>query len=217
MAQVLEENSRVDYAQQQRSWGRHAPSIALVVALHIAVGYALVTGLARKVVEVIKAPLETKIIEEIKKPPPDTPPPPPPKLAAPPPPFIPPPEINIQAPPAPAPTITTVTTVPPPPGPPAVIAPPAPPAPQPAVRREYKATSCPRPVYPRALQREGVMGSVVAHVYVVPAGTVSEVRIIRSTNRQFDREVIRAFSQCRYPPEAVGFIGEYEVDFKLTD
>ena len=126
--------------QEQRSWGKHAPSIALVAILHIAIGYALVTGLARKVVEVIKAPLETKIIEEIKKPPPDVPPPPPPKLAAPPPPFIPPPEINIQVPViAPPPTITTVTTTPPPPGPPPVIAPPAPPAPPPtAVRRSTR-------------------------------------------------------------------------------
>jgi hypothetical protein len=71
-------------------------------------------GLARKVVEVIKAPIETKIIEEIKKPPPDTPPPPPPKLAAPPPPFIPPPEVNIQVPVADRATITTVQTTPPP-------------------------------------------------------------------------------------------------------
>ena len=208
----------MDYMEQQRSWGNHAPSIALVAILHLAIGYALVTGLARKVVEVLKAPIETKIIEEIKKPPPDTPPPPPPKLATPPPPFIPPPEINIQIPQVAQPqTITTVTTTPPPPGPPAVIAPTAPPAPQPAVRREYKATSCPRPVYPRQLQREGVSGNVIAHVYVTPAGTVSEVRIVRSSNRQFDREVIRAMSQCRYAPEAVGFIGEYEIDFKLTD
>src|SRR5215471_18077305 len=95
-----------------------------VVALHIALGYALVTGLARKVVEVIKQPLETKIIEEMKKPPPDAPPPPPPKLATPPPPFIPPPEINIQAPIQIAPTITTVTTTKPVAPPPKVEAPP---------------------------------------------------------------------------------------------
>ena len=36
----------VDYAQQQRSWGKHLPSIALVVLLHIILGYALVSGLA---------------------------------------------------------------------------------------------------------------------------------------------------------------------------
>src|SRR5688500_20389532 len=81
----------------------------MVGLLHLAIGYALVTGLARKVVEVIKAPLETKIIEEVKKPPPDQPPPPPPKMAAPPPPFIPPPEINIQVPQVtPPPTITKI-------------------------------------------------------------------------------------------------------------
>lgn len=210
----------MDYAQQQRSWGKHAPSILLVAVLHLAVGYALVTGLARKVVEVIKAPIETKIIEEIKKPPPDLPPPPPPpKLAAPPPPFIPPPEINIQVPPVtPPPTITTVTTTPPPPGPPPVYTPPAPVAPpQPAVRREYKATYCPRPSFPRQALRQGITGNVVAHVYVAPTGAVTDVKILRSTNRMFDREVIRAMSQCKYAPEAVGFIGEYEIEFKLQD
>ena len=99
----------MDYSE--RSPGKNLSGITLVVLLHIAIGYALVTGLARKVVEVLKAPLETKIIEEIKKPPPDVPPPPPPKMATPPPPFIPPPEINIQIPQVtPPPTITTVTT-----------------------------------------------------------------------------------------------------------
>ena len=210
----------MDYASQQRSFGRHAPSILMVLALHLAVGYALVTGLARKVVEVIKAPLETKIIEEIKKPPPDTPPPPPPKLAAPPPPFIPPPEINIQVPvTTPPPTITTVTTTPPPPGPPPVIAPPAPaPAPQPLVRREYKASYRVEPQFPREALRRGVSGRVVAHVVVAPSGSVTEVRIISAAPpRMFDREVIRALSQWRFNPEPVGFIGEYEIVFNLKD
>ena len=208
----------MDYAQSQRSWGKHAPSIMLVMALHLAIGYALVTGLARKVVEVIKAPLETKIIEEIKKPPPDTPPPPPPKLAAPPPPFIPPPEINIQMPTiAPPPTITTVTTTPPPPGPPPVIAPPQPPSPT-AVRREYKAAYRVDPVFPRQAQREGISGRVIAHVVVQPSGAVSEVRIISAVPpRVFDREVIRALSQWKFNPEPVGFIGEYEIVFNLKD
>ena len=207
----------MDYAQEQRSWGKHAPSIILVTVLHLAVGYALVTGLARKVVEVLKAPLETKIIEEIKKPPPDLPPPPPPKLAPPPPPFIPPPEINIQVPTVTqAPTITTVTTTPPPPGPPAVIAPPQP-APT-VVRREYKASHRVEPQFPREALRTGTTGRVVAHVVVSPSGTVTEVRIIQSQPpRLFDREVIRALSQWRFNPEPVGFIGEYEIVFKLTD
>jgi protein TonB len=208
----------VDYAQQQRSFGRHAPSIIMVAALHLAVGYALVTGLARKVVEVIKAPLETKIIEEIKKPPPDQPPPPPPKLAPPPPPFIPPPEINIEVPTVtPPPTITTVTTTPPPPAPPPVVRTPAP-APKPVVRREYKAAFRVDPQFPREALRKGVGGRVVAHVVVAPSGSVTEVRIMQSNPpRLFDREVIRALSQWRFNPEPVGFIGEYEIVFNLKD
>jgi protein TonB len=208
----------VDYASDQRSFSKHAPSIIMVMVLHLAIGYALVTGLARKVVEVIKAPLETKIIEEVKKPPPDQPPPPPPKMAAPPPPFIPPPEINIQVPTiTQAPTITTVTTTPPPPGPPPVAAPVVAP-PQPLVRKEYKAAYRVDPVFPRQAQRDGISGRVVAHVVVAPSGSVTEVRIIQSQPaRVFDREVIRALSQWRFNPEPVGFIGEYEIVFNLKD
>jgi len=207
----------VDYSE--RSPGKNLSGITMVVILHLAIGYALVTGLARKVVEVIKAPLETKIIEEIKKPPPDVPPPPPPKMATPPPPFIPPPEINIQVPVVtPPPTITTITTERPPPGPPPVIAPPAPPAPvQPLVRREYKASYRVEPVFPRQAQRDGISGTVVARVHVAPSGAVTQVQIMSSTNRIFDREVIRALSQWRFNPEPVGFIGEYEIVFNLKD
>jgi len=203
----------VDYAQRQRNPAKHLPSIAMVVVLHIALGYALVTGLARKVVEVIKQPLETKIIEEIKKPPPDTPPPPPPKLQQPPPPFIPPPEINIQVPITQmAPTITTVTTEKPPP--PKVE---APPAPQPLVRREYKASYRVEPQFPRQAITQGLSGKVVAWVHVAPSGNVTNVEIRQSSNRIFDREVIRALSQWRFNPEPVGFIGEYEIVFNLQD
>ncbi len=46
-----------DYRETQKSPAKHMPSIVLVGLLHLLVGYALVTGLARKVVEVIKAPI----------------------------------------------------------------------------------------------------------------------------------------------------------------
>src|SRR6267378_3601554 len=85
------------------------PVIALVAVgiFHVVLIYALVHGLARKIVEVVRAPLETKIIEEIKRPPPEQPPPPPPppKLATPPPPVIPPPPGPIPVPVPPPPTI----------------------------------------------------------------------------------------------------------------
>ena len=206
----------MNYAERERNPVKHLPSIAMVVALHIVIGYALINGLARRVVEVLKQPLETKIIEEIKKPPPDTPPPPPPKLAAPPPPFIPPPEINIQIPQISqqAPTITTVTTARPPPGPPPVA---QPQVTQPAIRREYKASYRVEPTFPRQAISQGMSGHVTAWVHVAPNGTVTNVEIKTSTNRIFDREVIRALSQWKFNPEPVGFIGEYEIVFKLQD
>ena len=86
----------MDFAQHQLDPARHLVGVGGVILLHVLVIYALVTGLARKVVEVVKGPIEVKVIEEvIKKPPP--PPeviPPPPKMQAPPPPFVPPPEVN---------------------------------------------------------------------------------------------------------------------------
>ena len=205
----------MNYAERERNPARHMPSITLVIGLHLLLGWALVTGLARKVVEVIKAPIETKIIEEIKKPPPDTPPPPPPKLATPPPPFIPPPEINIQTPiTQTAPTITTVTTTPPP-----VVAPPppAPPVQSSPVRKEFKPLQRVNPAFPRQALQQGITGRVVAWVFVAPNGSVSNVEIKQSSNRLFDREVVRALSQWRFNPEPVGFIGEYEIVFNLTD
>jgi protein TonB len=204
----------VNYAERERNPVKHLPSITMVVLLHLVLGWALVNGLARKVVDVLKAPIETKIIEEIKKPPPDTPPPPPPKLATPPPPFIPPPEVNIQAPVTMAPTITTQSVTPPP-----VAAPPPPPAPVQAspVRKEYKPLSRVNPTFPRQALQQGITGKVVAWVHVAPNGSVTNVEIKSSTNRLFDREVVRALSQWRFNPEPVGFIGEYEIVFNLTD
>ena len=82
---------RMSYAQRQRATKSYVPSIGFVVFLHILIIYAMVSGLARKAVDVVQKPLETKLIAEQVKPPEEAKPPPPPKMAPPPPPFIPPP------------------------------------------------------------------------------------------------------------------------------
>ncbi len=206
----------MDYADSQRSWGKHTPSVIFVIILHIAVGYALVSGLARKVVDVIKQPLETKIIEEVKKVIPDTPPPPPPKLATPPPPFIPPPEVNIQVPVAiqQAPTITTTQERPPPTPPPRAVVQQAP-----SVRTNFTLVGKVVPVFPRDAIKKGIdRGEIVAWVYVAKDGSVREVKIVRANPaRVFDREVIRALSQWRFAPDVTEFIAEVPIEFKLTD
>ena len=161
--------------------------IAVMVAAHGLLGYALVSGMASKAIEIIKKPLDATIIAEVKLPPP--PPPPPvkiereavvPKVAAPPPPaYIPPPDIapaaaNTQA-------ITAVQTtqaVAPPPA-----APPAPPAPPPAATAPAKADMaliCPKQVKPEIPKKaidDGIEGTVKAEVRV-RGGKVVDVRII---------------------------------------
>lgn len=197
----------MDFAQRQRDPTRHLVGIGAVVLLHILVVWALVSGLARKVVEVVKGPIEVKVIEEvIKKPPP--PPevvPPPPKVAAPPPPFIPPPEINIAPPPTPAPTISVVTKE----APPAPQAPviqkvperPAPPAP-PAVRSAQIACANYKEVmqsisYPREALREGIEGDVVIEFTVAGNGQIKDAVIKSSTNRIFNRAAMGAVGDLR--------------------
>lgn len=103
-------------------------SLGIVALLHVALGYAFVSGLALKAVKVVTGPLETfEVVEE--KAPEEEPPPPPPELEEIPP-YVPPPEVQIES-AAPPPPITIQTTVPTPEPPRVVITPPAPPPPAP--------------------------------------------------------------------------------------
>jgi protein TonB len=192
----------MDFAQQQRNPTRHLIGIGGVVLLHVLIIYALVTGLARKVVEVVKGPIDVKVIEEvIKKPPP--PPeviPPPPKMQAPPPPFVPPPEVVIQQPPPPAPTITAVTPEPPPAPQAPVITKPveAPPAPPPPPVRSAQ-VACPNYkevmksiVYPREALLSNISGEVVIEFTITASGQVKDPVIKSSSNRIFNRAALNA-------------------------
>ena len=199
----------MDFSQTQRDPTRKLFGIGAVVLFHVIVIYALVTGLARKVVEVVKGPIEVKVIEEvIKKPPP--PPellPPPPKLQAPPPPFIPPPEINIQPPPTPAPTITAVTPEPPPaPQAPVIVAPAPTPAPAPPAVQSA-AVVCPNyrealgsVAYPREAALDNIQGEVLAEFTLTANGQIRDIVIKSSTNRVFNRpsiQMIQTMLNCK--------------------
>ena len=190
-----------------RSSARRLTGVAVTVALHIVLIYALIHGLARKIVEIVTPPLETKIIEEIKPPVPDKPPPPPPpKLAAPPPPFIPPVEVNIRVPVQQAPTITAVTPTPPPPAPAPFVPTPPPPQPQaqPATAPETIANSCEKPPYPAASRRAAEEGEVRVRLLIDVSGKVLESKIERSSgSRRLDDASMEAMLQCKYRPGTV--------------
>lgn len=208
----------MDFAEQQRKPGKHAVGLGIVLGLHLLLGWALVNGLAQRMVDVIRSPLETKIIEEVE--PPEPPPPenlpPPPKFAPPPPSFVPPPEVVVNPPPMMAPTITTTQVAPPPApvtiSPPPVVAPPAPPAPPPPprvpVRTEPRldfANACERPEYNRAARSAEAQGTTVIAYTMDTTGVINEATIERSSgptreHKQLDRLALDAVKACRGTP-----------------
>ncbi len=216
----------MDYFSEQRKQ-KHVVGIGVVILMHIVLGWALLNGLARKVVEVIKAPIETKIIEEVKPPPPPPPEnlPPPPKMAAPPPSFVPPPEVRLANPPPQAATITVTRDAPPqqqpvtlapPPQPaakpePVVAAPPPPqPAPAPKVKpvpgRIANLTSCvSNDDYPAAALRAEATGVSEIRLHVDAGGHVTKAEILTPSgstreHRMLDKVAIEKLSapSCSY-------------------
>jgi protein TonB len=178
----------------------------VVVLVHAVMGYALVNGLARKIVEVVTQPLETRIIEEVKPPPREKPrSPPPPRLNAPPPPYIPPPEVQLQAPQS-GPAISAVTGTRPtePIAEPGQRPAPPPPAPVRAPVRTapvVDARACEKPEYPPASLRAQETGVVLLAFLIDVDGSALESRVERSTGfRRLDEAARKALGLCKFKP-----------------
>ena len=170
------------YADQQMS-GSRITVLIIVVLIHLAVGYALVTGLAYNSVQQLIKHVTTVNVEKDK---PKPPPPPPPKKDAPPPPIVaPPPPINVAVAPPP---VKTVADAPPPA--PIVLAAPAPaPAPPPAASKARGASpknqadwaSRIQEDYPGDALRQNKEGRVGVEVTVGPDGRVSACSVVSSS------------------------------------
>jgi len=188
--------------------GSRAIGIGLVLLLHAAIIYALVTGLARRAVDIVRAPIETKIIDEVKPERKEPPPPPPPQLAPPPVPFVPPPEIVIEKPPPPPPKNTApavVTTVrPPAPPPPPVVAPQ--PAPEPVrVLPRVDAAHSREPEYPPSARRLGIQGSLIMEVLIDIDGRVKDSKLVQTSgSEQLDAAALKGVKEnYRFVPGTV--------------
>lgn len=207
----------MDFAEAQRRPGKHPVGLIVVAVMHLILGYALVNGLGKRIVEVIKGPIETKIIEEVKPPPPPPPEnlPPPPKNLPPPPSFVPPPEVQVAPQPTNAPTITTTTVAPPPAPvtlstapPTAAPAPPAPPAPPARVAPQLNFNNCAKPEYTAAAARAEATGTVVVVYTMDVSGAISEAHVEKSSgpsreHKQLDRATVEAVLACRGKPGLV--------------
>jgi protein TonB len=97
---------------------KSASGVLVVLGMHLLLGWALVSGLAQRMVEVVRSPIETRLIDEAKPPPPPPPPdlprptvPPPAALQVPVPVVIPqavpPPQITLPPPPVAPPHVST--------------------------------------------------------------------------------------------------------------
>jgi len=173
-------------------------AIVIVVLIHVALGYALITGLAYSAFETVVERVTTIDIDEPPPPEPEEEPPPPepePQPDVPPPPVAPPPPINVATTPPP---IRTQVNIPPPAPPRQIVPPPAPPAP-PAPRPAPPAPPAPSQArgvapdnqgrwaariqenYPATAVRREIEGQVGVNVQIGPDGRVSACSVSRSS------------------------------------
>lgn len=182
----------MNFAQDNQS-GSRMTSFGVVILLHVVLIYALASGLARKVVEAVKGPIETKVIEEVKPPPPEPQKivPPPPDLKAPPPPFVPIPEVQVSSPNPPPATPSTSVAPPPAPTVPVAAAPVAAPTPAPVAQKTTAAALGCTMVKPEApaISYEGVAefkvfgtvrGGKVISKEVIPVKAIPDKRAQRA-------------------------------------
>jgi protein TonB len=185
----------MDFSQVDNNPGKRMTGLISVILLHILIVYALISGLHHDVLQFIKKPLETKIIEEL-KPPPDTPPPPPPKMTSPPPPFIPPPEVSVQ--------MTTSTNAI------SVVSREAPVAAAPVrhvdtgpvrIPAVVDSRACSKPEYPAKSLRNEETGTVTLQFLIGLDGRVVESRVEKSSGyRDLDNAARNALSLCKFKP-----------------
>jgi protein TonB len=178
--------------------------IAVMVGLHLLLGYALLTGLAHKAVKWVQKPITAAIIpEELPPPPPPTPPPKIERLveqvkvqqAPPPPTYVPPPDTPVVTAAPTAPTITAVQHTEPVAPLTPTPTPPTPPAPIASAKTDI-GVACPN--YGQTLQsalegrydKVGIAGTVKVQ-FKVQGNAVKDV-VILSGPREYHRAVLAA-------------------------
>jgi len=214
-------NLGVHLVYQPQDPSKRYKGIAAVIALHILMLWAIVSGTARNALVMLKKPLEAVVIQEVIIPPPPPPlpkeikPPEPlsPQSDAPPPPFVPPPDV------APATTSgVSIASTATPPVAPAVIAPPAQQAPiaPPGPKKSAIATACPTQVAPEMPARaikEGIEGVVAAQI-TLKGGVVQDVAFL-SGPRIFYPAVRAAIMQYKCVSDGGEVVATQNFNFKI--
>lgn len=185
------------YAHDNTFYTRRGIVFVIIVAFHILLLWALATGLARKVVEVIAPPIQTDIVEEVQKR--DEPPPPPPPQMERPPVEVPPPEVAIDLP-----VETNTTAISDVTDKPVVRAPPPPPAPpkptkvvKPGLGKNFPNSE---DYYPAASKRLGETGTPIVRVCVGPNGKLEGEPTVETSSgsARLDEAAVKLAKAGRY-------------------
>ena len=198
----------MSYAQRKQMSSNRTAALVVVALIHLALGYALVTGLAYNVMKQAAEDLKTFDVEEEPPPPEEIPPPPenepqtppPPQVAAPPPlvrtPIV---SSPVQATPNPPPFVPTPVYRP---------APPAPPAPPPVRKVEPQSASgnlqglFRESDYPSSAVESEEQGTVSVVLSIGPTGRVTSCSVASSSgSRSLDSATCRVLqSRARFTP-----------------
>ncbi|MEZ5499599.1 MAG: energy transducer TonB [Steroidobacteraceae bacterium] len=207
------------YAQDTSFFSRRGLVFLAVVGFHVLMVWALASGLARKVVQVIAQPLETDIIDEIEKQ--DEPPPPPPPELERPPVEVPPPDIQINIPmeTSTSTAITDVTDKPVPKAPP----PPPPPKARKAPSLDVRRSPSTDDYYPPTSKRLEEEGVVTVNACVDASGRTSGATVEKSSGfGRLDEAAVKWANRARWKPgtedgQPVAMCQAFNVRFKLTN
>jgi len=176
----------MSYANRNQMSSNRTAAIVIVALIHLALGYALVTGLAYNVIKKAAEDLKTFDVEDEPPPPPEEPPPPPEENVPPPPQVVAPPPIVRTNTVAPA-IISTPVAPPPVITPRAEPAPPAPPAPPPprvsqaAKAKANLASLFSTDDYPQSAIRNEEQGTTGVRLGVGPDGRVTDCSVTQSS------------------------------------
>jgi len=185
----------MSFVDPRRSSARYGAGIVVAIVFNALLIWALLNGIGHRIMQVVSAPIQAKIVEENK------PPPPPRVIEIPPPPkflpvpaYVPPPEVRLQQPAPEKPAITaTIAVSPPAPSAPARIeapAPAAPSAPAPAVSAAVACSNY-RSVmsdagFPRAALRAGLdQGNALIQFTLTANGEIRDVKALKASHPTF--------------------------------
>ena len=206
------------FTQMNDKGGTKFSKLAVVAALHVAVGAMFVHSLNSRGIKMPKMPEEIVVMFTPEAPPPPPPPPEPPKpmpKTAPPQVVAPPVEVEVQQPPPPdavAAVVSTETSPQPPTAAAAPEAPAAPPSSNTGVMHTAvlaDANGCAKPDYPTRAARNGESGTVTLALLVGTDGKVANARVqSTSGSKELDRAAISALSMCKFKPAMSGGVAE---------